>query len=356
MNILFSGIGGPTPLGLARSVKAVWPEYRCIGVDASPWAPSLYQSDVYDRTFRIPNASDGNYWSEIEALVASEKVDFAFIVPETEVLIWAKRASTHSLPCTTHMPDWKLAEFCFDKSRVADLLSAKGLAPQTVPVDVSTAIKQESIGIDYPYWIRVKSGAGALGALKISSKKDLVTWLSIHANRDDFIASEFLPGRNYACKLMYKEGKLVLSASAERIDYLLSAASPSGISGMCERGRLLNRPDLVSRSREALEAISSHLDSRLHGMFTVDFKEAESGKPLVTEINIRHVSFNLAYALGGANFPETTLRMYFEEGYQEASSFEFASEDFFIRGVDVPLRLVSIDELRRTGKVPPEPR
>jgi hypothetical protein len=351
MNILFSGIGGPTPLGLAKSVKAVWPEYACIGVDASPWAPSLYQSDVFDRTFRIPNADDENYWPEVEDLVAREGVDFAFIVPETEVLIWAKRASTQPLPCATHMPDWTLAEFCFDKSRVANLLSAKGLAPQTVSIDVDTATEQDSIGINYPYWIRVKSGAGALGALKISSKKDLVTWLSIHADRNDFIASEFLPGRNYACKLLYKEGELIQSASAERIDYLLSAASPSGISGMCERGRLLNRPDLVSRSRDAMKAISLHLDAPLNGMFTVDFKEAESGNPLITEINIRHVSFSLAFALGGANFAETTLRMYFEDGFRKAVNNEFTSEDYFIRGVDAPLRLVSQDELHRIGNV-----
>ena len=351
MNILFSGIGGPTPLGLARSVKAIWPEYACIGVDASPWAPSLYQSDVFDRTFRIPTADDESYWSEIEVLVASEKIDFAFIVPETEVLVWARRALTHSLPCASHIPDWNLAEFCFDKSKVAEFLSPRGLAPKTVSIDVNTAIEEEFIGIDYPYWIRVRSGAGALGALKIGSKKDLATWLSIHADRNDFIASEFLPGRNFACKLLYSKGKLVQSASAERIDYLLSAASPSGISGMCERGRLLNRPDLVSKSEAALEAISSHLNSSLNGMFTVDFKETESGNPLITEINIRHVSFNLAFALGGVNFAETTLRMYFEEGFQKASGGEFKSEDYFVRGVDAPLRLVSREELRRIGHV-----
>jgi carbamoyl-phosphate synthase large subunit len=320
-------------------------------VDASPWAPSLYQSDVYDRTYRIPRADDNDYWSETESLVANENIDFAFIVPETEILVWAKRALTHSLPCPIHIPDWKLADFCFDKSRVAGLLSAKGLAPKTVTVDVKSVLEEAGVGIDYPYWIRVKSGAGALGALKVNSKKDLVTWLSIHSNRNDFIASEFLPGRIYACKLLYKSGELVQSASAERIDYLLSEAAPSGISGMCERGRLLNRPDLVSVSKEALETISLHLNIPLNGMFTVDFKEGNSGIPLITEINIRHVSFNEAFTLGGVNFAETTLRMLFEEGFQKCPDQKFTSEDYFIRGVDVPLRLVSKEELRRIGKL-----
>ena len=351
MNLLFSGIGGPTPLGLAKSVKAVWPEHRCIGIDASPWAPSLYQSDVYDRTYRVPNAGDEDYWSRIERLVGKEEIDFAFVVPETEILVWARRSLTHKLPCPILIPDLKLAEFCFDKLEVAELLSSHGLAPRTIPVDVSSALANEFTGIEYPYWIRLKSGAGALGALKISSEKDLVTWLSIHVGRSDFIASQFLPGRNYACKVLYVKGELIQSASAERIDYLLSQAAPSGISGMCARGRLLNRPDLVSKSKNALETISAHLNTPLNGMFTVDFKEAESGSPLITEINIRHVSFNEAFALGGANFAETTLRVFFDPKFRGAVSREFESEDYFVRGVDAPLRLISKEELERIGRV-----
>ena len=249
MRILFSGIGGPTPLGLARSVKSIWPDYECIGMDASPWAPSLYQSDVYDRTYRVPGANAEDYWPRIERLVSDEGIDFAFVVPETEILVWAKRASTEDLPCPVLIPDWRIAEFCFDKLRVAELLSAHGLAPKTVPVNVESALENELEGIDYPYWIRVKSGAGALGAFKICSRKDLVTWVSIQAKRSDLIASQFLPGRNYACKMLYVDGGLVQSASAERIDYLLSEAAPSGISGMCARGRLLN---LCRRARLAV--------------------------------------------------------------------------------------------------------
>lgn len=346
MNILFSGIGGPTPLGLAKSVKSVWPNYTCVGVDASLWAPSLYQSDVFDRTYIIPNANEDNYWEEIEKLIEIEKIDFAFIVPETEIIIWAERAKTNKLPCLVHMPQFELADFCFDKFKVADFLFEKQLTPKTVNVPFERGATFDIVEMYYPYWIRIKSGAGALGALKINSQKDLNTWMTIHSNRNDFIASEYLPGRNYACKMLYFDGGLVQSASAERIDYLLSAAAPSGISGMCARGRLLNREDLVERSKEALENISRHLSAPLHGMFTVDFKENSEGIPLITEINIRHVSFNLAFSLGGVNFAESTLRVNFEKDFIIAPKNKFASEDFFVRGVDASLRLISIDELK----------
>lgn len=344
MNILFTGIGGPTPLGLAKSIKLVWPDARCIGMDASPWAPSLYQSDVFSATYRVPPANDSTYWTVVGDIVRKENVDFAFVVPETEVLMWAERAQRHPLPCAVHIPEYTLAAFCFDKLRVAEFLFPLGLTPETIYLDNASVLNDDTFGLDYPYWIRVKSGAGALGALCIRSRKDLATWLALHGNRQDFMASAYLPGRNYACKLLYHQGDLVQSASGERIEYLLSAAAPSGISGMCARGRLLNRPDLVERSKMALESISQHLNIPLHGMFTVDFKEDERGVALITEINIRHVSFTLAYALGGVNFAATTLSFYVKNAIMQKTVNEFTSEDYFIRGVDAPLRLVSQKE------------
>src|SRR5690606_37453693 len=107
----------------------------------------------------------------------------------------------------------------------------------------------KDLPLDFPFWIRVKSGAGALGALKVKNAKDLDTWLALHDNRSDFMMSEFLPGRNYACKLLCYEDEVIQHASAERIDYLLAAAAPSGIYGMCARGKLLNRPDLIEMSK-----------------------------------------------------------------------------------------------------------
>lgn len=346
MKFLFSGIGGPTPLGLAQSVKMIWPDARCIGVDASAWAPSMYRSEIFERTYRVPSASDESYWDVMDSIIRREQVDFAFIVPETETLVWARRAADGSLPCKAHLPNAKLAEFCFDKLQVAQALHPLGLTPETVTIEAHSALDNDTEILDYPYWVRIRSGAGALGALKIESRKDLLTWLSLHAGKVDFIASEFLPGRNYACKMLYFEGKLVQSSSAERIDYLLSAAAPSGISGMCARGRLLNRPDLVDSSRLALEKISERLQVPLHGMFTVDFKEDSEGSPLITEINIRHVSFTEAFSLGGVNFAATTVKLYFENDLSWEAPNSFSSEDFFIRGVDAPLRLVREDEIR----------
>lgn len=340
MNILFTGIGGPTPLGLARSVKTAFPTFRCVGVDGSPWSASLYHSEIFDVTYQIVNGKDPQYWDIVADVVNQEAIDFVFVVPETEVLVWSRRQESGGLPCAALIPDFRIASFCFDKLNVATSLHPLGLTPKTISFDVSSQLENTSLALPYPFWIRVKTGAGALGALKIESEKGLTTWLSLHDNRSDFIISEFLPGRNYACKLLYIDGKLCQTASAERIDYLLAAAAPSGISGMCARGRLLNRPDLVERSILALTTIGRELDVVLNGMFTVDFKEDIVGTPLITEINIRHVSFNFAFTLGGVNFAETTLRYCLDLEKEKAPPTQFKKESFFIRGIDAPLRLI----------------
>jgi hypothetical protein len=163
--------------------------------------------------------------------------------------------------------------------------------------------------------------------------------MTLHGNRSDFMISEFLPGRNYACKMLYINGQLLQTASAERIDYLLAAAAPSGISGMCARGRLLNRPDLVESSKCALERVSKAVGKQLHGMFTVDFKENTADKPLITEINIRPVSFNHAFTMGGVNFAETTVNAMLLDKFEPLKTGVFDKESYFIRGVDAPLRL-----------------
>jgi carbamoyl-phosphate synthase large subunit len=335
MNFLFSGIGGPTPLGVAKSVKLAFPDVRLIGVDGSRWSASLYDSDIFDQTYQIELGNSDIYWDVIENIIDIEKIDFAFIIPEKEVIIWSQRQKNGNLPCPTLVPDINLALLCFDKLMVANELNNLGLSPKTVAFS-----KGDELELEYPFWIRVKQGAGALGALKIENQDNLNTWITLHGNRSDFIISEFLPGRNYACKMLYVNGKLLQTASAERIDYLLASAAPSGISGMCERGKLLNRADLVESSRVALEHVSKVVGVELHGMFTVDFKENKDDIPLITEINIRPVSFNYAFTLGGVNFAETIVNTMLYSKFEELNTGIFEKESYFIRGVDAPLRLI----------------
>ena len=151
-----------------------------------------------------------------------------------------------------------------------------------------------------------------------------------------FIASKFLPGRNLACKMLYYNGKLLRTATAERVNYIMAKVAPSGITGNTSFGRLLNEPHLVEESKRAMDFLFKHTGAKQHGFFTVDFKEDENGKPYITEINVRHVAFTQCFAAAGANFASDTVRLLnddpeFDLNYR---MYEFEKDLIFLRDVD----------------------
>ena len=145
-----------------------------------------------------------------------------------------------------------------------------------------------------------------------------------------------MPGRNLACKMLYFDGKLLRTACAERVNYIMAKVSPSGITGNTSFGRLLNEPKLVDEGIRAMEHLFKHTNANKHGFFTVDFKEDESGKPYITEINVRHVAFTQCFAAGGANFCSDTLRLLNNDPDfdREYKMYEFEKDLIFLRDVD----------------------
>lgn len=341
MNILITGIGGPTPLGVAKSLKAANKNLRIIGIDANKFALGHFDS-TYDKTYVVPTASDKNYWSSIINIVDLENIDFAFIIPETEVIEWSLRQREGLLPCKTILPDFKVANFMFDKLKVSNLLEPLNLSPTTFEVDSNNLLNNSLEKLDFPFWVRINKTAGALGAMKINSKEDLNDWISIQKN-EDFIASDYLPGRNYAAKLFFNKSNLLLTAAGERIEYIMPNLSPTKITGMCARGRLINNAVLIQKAERAIRKVHDHLAvNEINGIFTVDFKEDIKHTPLITEINIRPVSFIYAFTLGGVNFPLKILESAMISGFQNERIDHFFKEEYmFIRGIDFPIRLIN---------------
>ena len=89
----------------------------------------------------------------------------------------------------------------------------------------------------------------------------------------------------------------------------MSNVAPSGITGNTSFGRLINEPELVEKSKRALEYLFEVTGAEKHGFFTADFKEDDNGTAYLTEINARMVAFNLSFAKAGANFAEDIIRL-----------------------------------------------
>lgn len=351
--ILINGVGGPTPRSIARSLhRYAEGDFTLIGTDINPLAYGLYENDLYAKTYVVPPAGHQDYWPSIKKIIEHHQIDMAIVQPELEVLEWTKYQSEgNNWPCKAFLPDYQIVKSLVDKSIMTAMLENTGLVPNSVNIDPS-AVNFEDLEkqLPYPFWIRSTSGSSGLGSLKVEDRNSLKNWITINPKVKQFIGSTFLPGRNLACKLLYKNGKLIRAASGERVHYIMSKVAPSGITGNTSFGRLLNEPKLIELSQMALEKIANDTGKTLHGFFTADFKEDSNKKLYITEINVRMVAFNMSFAAGGANFSEDIVNILagkpsFNETYL---MYEFEEDLIFLRDVDAePVLMKEKDIFKR---------
>jgi hypothetical protein len=89
---------------------------------------------------------------------------------------------------------------------------------------------------------------------------------------------------------------------------------------------------------------------RLSGVVTVDLKEDETGRPFVTEINLRYIGFVHAYALARANVVEHHLAIIFGD---EPACSDHVQEGEFYRGIDSVLEFYPDSQpINRAGNAP----
>lgn len=340
LHILITGVGGPTPRSFARALQEFgsYKQYKLFATDITPYAIGLYQNKLFQKGFITPRSSQAGYWESMEKIISENDIDIAIILPETEAHEWSKRQKEGALPCKALIPDLSFVETVMDKSTLTAALEPYGLVPASVAFSSQTpGLKGEiELKLQYPFWVRSATGSSGLGSYKVQSWEDLMRWISINPEVGTFLASTFLPGRNLACKFLYYNGELVRSAVGERVNYIMSKISPSGITGNTSFGRLLNAPEVFDAAKKAIDLVFDCSGARRHGFFTVDLKEDAFGVPKITEINVRHVAFTAAFAAGGANLCEDTIRLLdddpdFDQGFH---LYRFPEGLIFLRDVD----------------------
>lgn len=339
--VLITGVGGPTPRAFVRAIKYFGGDYKdsfdFIGVDSNPLAYGLYDTALFSKTYVVPRAGEELYWDTINKIIADNAIDAAIILPEAEVLEWSKNCNRITKEIKLHLPDHRLATELVNKYKLHDQLAGKVYIPNYLRLDPEKYLYEDlERKLGKTFWIRGTEGSSGLGALKIENKQILSQWIAMNSDVTEYIATEYLPGRNLACKLLYFNDRLLATASAERVKYIMAKIAPSGITGNTSFGRLLNEPGLVDISVDALKNVSGKTYTGLNGIFTIDFKEDRYGKPKITEINIRHVAFTSSFAAAGANLPLLTLRSLFDETceFAETIHYRFKEPYIFLRDVD----------------------
>lgn len=347
-NVLITGIGGPTPRSIAKTLKRRFPESKIIGVDANPKALGFYMPGLLDKFYLVPRMSSPDYWPFIENLISVENIDLAFVQPELEVIGWNQRfREVGKLPVPVLIPPLELAVSLMDKSIMAEILEGTEFIPKTIKVtqsDPKFDLIEKEIG--FPCWIRATKGSGGLGSLKLTNLANYKSWLFINNAIPEFTVSEFLTGRHLATQQLYIDGEYIKGASLDCAEYVMASIAPSKVTGNTSFGRFLNEDHILEFCDRCVHYVSEKLNVVPHGVLSFDLKEDNMGNLKVTEINIRHMAYTGVMAQVGFDLVSDTVEylMHGSSKISRAPFFHYSKPYVFLRDVDVePIILDSED-------------
>lgn len=307
MKILITGACAVSARSVLRSLKMseLFKDAEFIGWDMCSLLYGVYAGE-FDRIYKVPAAGDADYRTVVQNILDKEHPDAVIVVPEVEVLYWSK--NPFDVPHI--VPPAKFAELVISKERLFDALSGTGLVPEYRNIPSKEIMRADFDNpLCYPVWIRdgAAGTASAKGAFKAESLDELQAWVKINPHTTQFQLSQFLPGRNLGCFCLFKDGKLIKMAQAQRIEYIMAKVAVSGITGNTSKGKLLNEDKIKDVALNAIRILCEKTGEQMNGLVVVDMKEDVNGNPIITEINIRHVAFSSSFAMAGQNIAEAQL-------------------------------------------------
>lgn len=336
MKILITGACAVSARSVLRSLKMSkhFSKAEFIGWDMCSLLYGVYAGE-FDKIYKVPAVNDPAYRSVAQEILDKEKPDAVIVVPEVEVLYWSK--SPFNVPHLVPPP--KFSELAISKEHLFDSLAGTGLVPRYVNISSQQILDNDfNNPLGYPIWIRdgAAGTASAKGAFKAESLEELQAWVKINSHTSNFQLSQFLTGRNLGCFCLFKDGKLVKMAQAQRIEYIMAKVAVSKITGNTSKGKLLNENKIKEVALQALDILCTRTEETMNGLVVIDMKEDSAGTPIITEINIRHVAFSSSFAMAGHNIAEAQLLLTLglDREISGPVQKDFPADNLILRDVD----------------------
>ncbi len=187
MNILFCSVGWQGKLMMDFKASAQR-DAVLVGVDNSPYAPALYYTDKH---YLAPKINDPEYIDCLLDICRKEKISAVttLIDPETVVLA-ENRARFETMGVEVLTPYPKTAALCFDKYAMYQHLKANGIPTVRTWECLETFDKAYREGtVDFPVFVKPRTGSGGIGAQKIDCFKILTEALEADPS---LIVQEFM--------------------------------------------------------------------------------------------------------------------------------------------------------------------
>ncbi len=337
LRVAITGGGGVTGRAVARSLRMspLFKDSKLIALDIFKNKYALFEG-LFDKYIKVPHVDSNEYVKAFLETVAEERPDAVLIMTEKESIFWSNHA--HTFP-TLNSP-FNFSIVAIDKSKLYESLKGTGLVP-SFHIYNKKNDKLESIITsqfkNQPVWIRSfeRGSTSGKGAFLANTSEQANAWISINESIENFLVSEVLPGRNFACNLLFKEGTLLQWAIYERLEYFMGQVAPSGITGNISVGKLVNDLQVLNNSKKAIKRIEEKTFTRANGIYTVDLKGDKNGIPMITEINLRHTAATSAFAQAGWNMAEFQLLAILER-FTEIPKADpaFGTNNMLLRDID----------------------
>lgn len=348
--ILVTGAGGPAGINFIMSLRIAPEKMHMVGTEANEFY--LYLAPA-DKQYLVPKATGTDYIDRLNEIIRKEGIEFVHAQPDVEVAVISERRE--KLDATTFLPSKDTVRKCQDKLNSAKIWQKSGVPVARVKELYSESdIDKAFDELGSPIWIRARHGAGGRGSTPAHNKETALAWISYWKSRKmdwEFIAQEYLPGRNFGFHSLWKDGELVVSMARERVEYIYPSIAPSGVTGTPSVQRTIHSENVNDIGTKAVLAI----DPNFSGIACVDLKENKEGMPCVTEINAGRMfttSFFFSYASKVlsrnyyANIPYLYVKLAYNENIPKMPKYNVLPENiYWIRHIDAPAKLV------RDGKI-----
>lgn len=298
--IQIGGAGGAPSNNFIRSLRDSARHDHIIGTNSIP--SDLFLADA-DEKYVVPPASSPLYPDRLLAQIGQARPDFLHLQNDYEVRAVSRiRERVQAAGVTLYLPAAETIETCVDKEKSWAVWHGAGVrVPATILLQSAQDLRRAFDTLGKTIWIRATEGAGGAGALPADNFDFARIWIDRFNGWGHFTASELLSKDSVAWQSIWFEGELVVAQTRKRRSWNFGNRTLSGVTGITGVGETCSIPLVDRIAQDAIMAI----DSRPHGIFSVDLTYDFSGHPMPTEINIaRFFTTHYFFTRAGVNFPE----------------------------------------------------
>lgn len=189
MNILFCSVGRRGEL-IKDFKSSMGDAVKIVATDNSRYAPAIY---LADKQYQVPLINDEKYIEIIIDICKKENIQAitTFIDPEITILS-QNRKLFEDLGIEVLAPYEMTAELCFDKFKMYEYLKENNInTVKTYKSFKDFYLDYQNNYIDFPVFVKPRTGSGSVGASKVENIKELEI---LCQNSPDLIIQEYMDG------------------------------------------------------------------------------------------------------------------------------------------------------------------